>query len=766
MAAKKKNPPPDRRSALLRILRATTTLPAQVTLYASALGAIALAAGADLPPVLAALAAGVGVNALSSVLERVARGDPLSDDEIRRQVHAAIDESGVAGALAVRDTQVMVAKLFRRLDLLQFIVQQDESAVLKQLTNLGEQHQTLFVELRDDLRAELEKLATREQGDEILELLRRLEPAPSFLHQLRRPPPDFTGRADELADLTAAVEREGVVISGLRGMGGVGKTALALKLAEQVAPRYPDAQFYLDLRGATEPLTPAQVMAHVVHGYHPTLRLPDDEAELAAQYRSVLHGQRALLLLDNAASRAQVEPLLPPPTCLLLVTSRQHFALPGLHARDLDVLPPADAEGLLRRIAPRVGDRAGELAELCGRLPLALTWAGSALAERVDLPLDDYVLRLQDARARLELVEASFSLSYDLLSGELRRLWTLLAVFPASFDRAAAAVVWELEPDPAQDGLSALARYSLVEWAEDRYRLHDLARLFADSRLGEEERACGRARHAAHYGRFLREANELYRQGGDTLLRGLALCDQELDNIRAGQAWAAEGAARDDNAARWCSEYPNAGAYCLDLRLHPREQVRWLEAALAAARRLGDRQAEGNALGSLGLAYWDLGDARRAIAFHEQALAIAREIGDRRGEGATLGNLGIAYAVLGDAHRAIGFHEQCLTITREIGDRRGEGQALGNLGIAYKDLGDAHRAIGFYEQRLDIAREIGDRRGEGNVLANMGVLAREQGDVARAHELWQQALAIYDAIKDPNAGRVRGWLDELRESAN
>ena len=385
-------------------------------------------------------------------------------------------------------------------------------------------------------------------------------------------------------------------------------------------------------------------------------------------------------------------------------------------------------------------------------------------------------------------------------------LWRALAAFPDTFDVAAAAAVWEMEPALARDALSELRSYSLVEWSEatGRYGLHDLARVFAGSRLGEAEGAAARRRHAEHYRGVLGLANDLYLKGGDDVVGGLALFDLERGNIEAGQAWAAANAERDDAATQLCSVYPGAGPYVLALRLHRREGMAWLEAAVSAAQRLKDRGAEGTHLGNLGIAYADLGETRRAIDFHEQALTISREIGDRRGEGAALGNLGLAYADLGETRRAIEFHEQQLLIVREIGDRRGEGTALGNLGVTYLTLGEPRRAIAFCEQQLLIVREIGDRRSEGNALGNLGnayytlgeprraiafyeqqlLIAREIGDrrsegnalfnMAAALDVLGErekpiasaegALEIYEQIEDPNADKVRealaGWRGE------
>ncbi len=596
---------------------------------------------------------------------------------------------------------------------------------------------------------------------ELAKVLREAFQAGRALHQLPPPPGDFMGREQEIDDILSKIEK-GTVISGLQGMGGVGKTALALVLAERLAERYRDAQFYLDLKGTSpQPLTPGEAMASVIRGYRPAQKLPEKEAELSGLYHSVLDGQRAILLMDNARDAAQVTPLLPPTGCLLLVTSRWHFALPGLYAKNLDTLPPEDACKLLVAIAPRINGQAVEIARLCGHLPLALRAAGSALAETVDLAPADYATRLGDARKRLELVEASLGLSYELLPPELQARFAALAVFPETFGRAAAATVWAIEPDPAQDALSSLLKYSLLEYdaAKARYWLHDLVRDFAHARLTSVERAEAERRHAAHYVEVAGAADKLYLKGGEGVTRGLALFDAEWANIQAGQAWAAAHAEGDEEAARLCSNYPGRTWNLLDLRLHPREHTEWQEPALAAARRLRDRAAERAHLGNLGIAYMNLGETRRAVEYHEQALTIVRELGDRRAEGLVLGNLGNSYAVLGETRRAIEFYEQQLAITGEIVDRRVEGAVLGNLGIAYSQLGEPRRAIEFYQKALEIEREIGDRRGEGQDLGNLGNPYLALGETRNAIEFYEQSLGIAREVGDRRLeGQMMGNL--------
>ena len=643
-------------------------------------------------------------------------------------------------------------------------------------------------------------------------------PEATSLHQLRAPVGDFVGREKEIETLINALRRESrACITGISGMGGIGKTELALLVAERLRDDYPDAQFFINLQGTdANPRSPQDAMAICVRAFlGPEAKLPEDSEQLSHLYRSQLSGKRVLLLLDNAANSAQVRPLLPPTGCAVLVTSRQSVALPGMAPLTLHPFTEKEARQLLLEIAPRAEPAAEQICKLCGYLPLALRAAGSLLAITADLDPVDYAAQLQDERTRLERigtegveidVAASFNLSYARLTPETARVFRLLSVFPATFDAAAEEVVCA---DAEHVQLSDLVRRSLVLYDENtkRYRLHDLARLFADAKLITQERAVGQKQFATHYKDVLASAKQLYLEGGESLLRGLALFDLEWGNIQAGHAWvAAQADAADADVARLGMSYPASGIYVLSLRQHSRERIRWWEIALAAARQLQDREGEGATLSNLGLAYADLGETHRAIQFYEQTLlmhreignrsgegivlsnlgnayadvgktrraiqlyeqrlTIAREVGDRRGEGIALGNLGTAYADLSETRRAIQFSEQHLAIVREIGDRRGEGIALSNLGSAYADLGETRRAILFFEQTLLILREIGDRRGEGNVLWNMSLVLDHLGERAQAINHAEQALTILDQIEDPSAAKARAKLAEWRKQTS
>ncbi|MFC5722949.1 BTAD domain-containing putative transcriptional regulator [Streptomyces gamaensis] len=335
--------------------------------------------------------------------------------------------------------------------------------------------------------------------------------APAVPAQLPAPPADFTGRADQAAALartltgTADSTSGSAVDSGdggspavavITGMGGVGKTSLALRTAHAVRGRFPDGQLYAELRGADgDPVDPGDVLGGFLAALGvPPARVPARTADRAALFRSALAGRAVLLVLDNAVSVAQVQPLLPGSgRCAVLVTARALTAMPATATLPLDGLGPDDAVALIGRIAgahrieqePRA---VAALAEVCGRLPLALRVTAARLAARPAWSVEALLARMSDeARLLGELragdlaVEAAFEMSFAQLDRAHARAFMLLSLpHRTEWDIEAAAAVLELPCPDAEDVLEALVDAALLETrAPGRYRYHDLVGVYA-----------------------------------------------------------------------------------------------------------------------------------------------------------------------------------------------------------------------------------------------------------------------------------------------
>jgi len=613
-------------------------------------------------------------------------------------------------------------------------------------------------------------------GDQYNNYIQQIEKFP-VPHQIPATPRNFIGRGDLISEILAGFTR-GATVIGLRGIGGLGKTALAYKLAELLRDRYKDGQLMVNLQATSAtPLTPSQAMSKLLRYYYPQVPLPESQEELQSIYLSTLDGKSVLLLLDNALDDQQVMHLLPPSSCGMIITSRRKLAFSDVFPIDLEVLKLEEARELLIKTArphspgllPAEEPIWNEIARICGRLPVTLKAAGSYLACTPGSSPAKYVKELQDERKRLGIIGkegveedlvTKLSLSYGRLAPETARVFRLLSIFPADFYAQAEEAACL---DEGHRNLIELERWSLVDYegsaeeGEGRYHLHDLVRLFALGLLEKEEDSASESeawqRYSEHYRDVLSNATEIY-QNGDPI-SALKIFDLERANIESSWEWAKK------NPANICSSILNS-PYILELRLHPLELISRLETALAGARKLNDRGMEGAHLGNMGNAYVDLGEPRQAIEHYEQALAIAREIGDRRDEGVWLGSLGLAYAALGEPRQAIEHFKQILKFHREIGDRSSEGLDLGNLGNAYAALGETRKAIEHYGQRLIIAREIGDRRGEANALFNSSLVLFDLGKNSEAIEKAEIALQIYEQIDSPYADRVKQELAEWR----
>jgi hypothetical protein len=335
-------------------------------------------------------------------------------------------------------------------------------------------------------------------------------PLPPFANRLFQLPamlPDFTGRTERIADLTGRLRVDGGQAI-LYGMGGIGKSSLAVKTAYEVKDHFPDAQLFLDLRGIgggtrESPLTPTEVMVRIIHAFHPEVfRLPKEENELAGFYRSVLAGKRALIVLDNAKNESQLRPLLTaPPPVGFLITSRNALALDGIAAIQVDLLSIDESCTMLRRIVGENGSRAelNQVVRLSGYLPLALRVAGDFLRLKNDWSIARYIAALKQEGLRwfkigedsARDVEAVLKLSSAQLvrdSVDRAKRWHLLHIFNSDFDLPAAAAAWGADEDDHKvlDDLSDMKNRSLIifDAKTGRYRLHDLMRPIAGGLFG------------------------------------------------------------------------------------------------------------------------------------------------------------------------------------------------------------------------------------------------------------------------------------------
>jgi tetratricopeptide (TPR) repeat protein len=605
------------------------------------------------------------------------------------------------------------------------------------------------------------------QGDIVgKQFIIHFPPLSPALHQLRAPVPDFVGRECETEQLVTALSRAAqggamAAISGVRGMGGIGKTELAYRGAQRLAPRFPDAQIVLALQGAgNAPLTPEQALRTVITAFEPEAKLPDDLAALQGFYRSKLAGKRVLILADNARDAAQVEPLLPPAGCALLVTSRQRFEVPGMMMLDLGVLSPDEAVALLRAISPRVGDHAAELAKLCGYLPLALRVSASLLASDDTQPVDRYIQKLADERDRLTHlrdpdnpsldVAASLNIGYAALAPMAQQALCQASVFPASFDREAARAVIIVDGD-VMELLGLLRRRSLLEWdaTAERYDLHDLVRAFGTVRLIDANAV--RLRHARHYVQVAARSRELCLRGGEHTLAGLSLFDAERAQIDEGWTWT-RGRTGDPEADPLLLDYANATDYVGNLRYDMRhERIPQLEAVLAVAERVGTALDRARALRAIG-------DVRRlrdeypaALDIYESALALYRKLDDHQGEADVFWGIGKVHFIRGKYTKALRVCKAALALYRKLDDHRGEANVRKLIGDVYwfrEKENDDERAQESYETALTLYRMVDDRLGEADVLEAIGDVLQHRREWDGAKQRYDQALALYRKLVD------------------
>ncbi len=596
----------------------------------------------------------------------------------------------------------------------------------------------------------------------------------------------FTGRQHELQELADPAVGSGEVagIRAISGMAGVGKTTFAVHAAHQLAPRFPDGQFFLPLHAHTpghRPVDPADALASLLltAGVSAPQIPPGLEAR-AARWRDCVAGRKILLVLDDAAGHDQVRPLLPGTTgSLVLVTSRRRLtALEDATAISLDTLPPGEAAALLARLSgrPELGPGegpAGEITRLCGYLPLAIGMLASQLRHHPARTSTGLAAELAGAHDRLALmhvenlsVAAAFGLSYADLTPDQQRLFRHLGLVPGpSLDAYAAAALGHTSLATARRLLDELYdQHLLTEPAPGRYVLHDLLREHARTLIAADDPAdCDTAigrlldyylhtvlaadRHIPTWDTAYR-SQPLVRWPGaapdlSTLGQAAAWLESERPNLHAAAEFAA-ASGRTLHAVR----IPAAMGGFLRERGHWDQAAALHLIALTAARQAGDRAGQAGTLHEQGILQTLAGDYPAAAESLAQAVALYADIGDRAGQAYALCQQAVVQVWTGDYPAAIASDEQALARARGSGDQRAEACALQSLGFAQQLTGDYAASAANLADALDLYRNLGHRLGLAETLCGLGVLQTVTGDYPAAAASSCQALEIFRDLGD------------------
>lgn len=600
--------------------------------------------------------------------------------------------------------------------------------------------------------AELHDMILREDGGTV-----RQTPPPTFVTTPRELPSDvpaFTGRSEELKALDTLLEpgtaAAPVIISAISGMGGVGKTALAVHCAHRMAWLFPDGQLYVDLQGYSlgKPTEPLDALTLFLRALGVTAEhVPAELSAAVKTYRSLTADRRMLIVLDNALDPSQVRPLLPGGrSCAVLITSRDR--LNGLVARDgarpliVDALSDVEARELLSRVLEGskvvIGDQEiTELLRSCANLPLAVRIAAASLAASPDGAADYLAtLRTEEALAKLEIagdpetsMRNTFSLSYRALSTDEQKLFRLLGLWPGpDIGAEAAAALAQTTPRASKPLLDKLVSAHLVLRSRPhRYGMHDLLGRYARELAEATDDVPTRVEALRRLGDFYlatvdAAAGLLYPAGVRMPLAGLT--DQTstggltFDEETAALAWL------DD-------ELHNLVPLMNALHANGIHRTAWL---LADALR--------------GY-FWIRRHAKEWFAIAQIGLDAAASNRDDRGRAAAHLSLALAYRTQAEFARCIEHAEMALTVSREVDWAEVQSSALSNLGVAYTEIGDTKTALRHLTAAHGIQRLLEKPAGQVSVLTNMSTLRISMGDLRGSSRDALNALNLCKTANNP-----------------
>nr|WP_283134023.1 tetratricopeptide repeat protein [Rhizohabitans arisaemae] len=592
-------------------------------------------------------------------------------------------------------------------------------------------------------------------------------------------------------------------VSIVSGPPGVGKTALAVHWAHRVRDEFPDGDLYIDMQGFATgaPLSTEVALDAFLRCLQvPPEDIPDTLAGRSALFRSLLDGKRALILVDNASSSAQVRHLIPGShRCFTLVTSRN--TLSGLVVREgalpvtLDVLSPEESVLLLSEVigADRVRaeqDIALRVAQLCGCLPLALRVVGERAVGRPLVSLKNLLDELIGEQRRLDELasvedelsdtRAVFSWSYQALTPELMRAFRLLGLFEGrEIGVGAAAALIGVGMATAKRQLQALTGVHLLqEVSANRFQFHALLRLYSRERAFVQDSQMERTKAVRRLlSWYLLTSNnarsailpflpqiplvpanqiDLVDDYGSAP-EAMAWFDVERPNILAAMRQAIELGQFDIG---WKLAFVTTGFF--ELRSYWKEWEENHRNGLAAAVSLGDGLGEAVNLLMLGDIAWRSRRFDESMSSYQRAAEVGRSTSEGWVEGFALRGQGLICEERGDFNEASELFQSSLRIFRSTGFRRGEGMSLLSLGRCERAIGDLAQAVALGAEAVRIFDEIGDIWTSAWGRLSLAEILMEMGSDADAMEILRMSGEVFREFEDHRSeAQALLWLGEL-----
>ncbi|MEZ0093028.1 BTAD domain-containing putative transcriptional regulator [Streptacidiphilus sp. EB129] len=602
---------------------------------------------------------------------------------------------------------------------------------------------------------------------------------------------DFAGREEQLQQVVAALRApagQAVPVTALSGIGGSGKTTLAVHAAHRVRAEFTDGQLFADLRGAEHVTAdPGLVLVDFLHslGTAPG-SIPERLEERSALFRSLVDGRRLLIVLDNARDAAQIRPLLPgTPGCAVVVTSRVQLAeLPGARLFEVETFQRAEALDLFSAIvgterAAAEPEAVDTLVAACGYLPLAVRILASRLAVRPAWSAAALAERLADQRRRLDElhlgalgVEATFQLSYEQLRPDQARAFRLLALPEGhGLPTAAAAAVIGLPEREAEAVLESLYEAGLLlARMPGHYQYHDLLRLFARRRSEHEDSAEDRVAAVqllvdhllasmGNASRALDPDSVLVRHFQPTRAVGVAFADREKAArwphsesalIFSITEQMVRSAADEDPAAPGLELRPAVDlllglVWLLDGQVHASRFRDVLRPAGVAARRRGDRTAEARVCYLTGLLDRLAANHRAAEPELRQALALLdpQDAADRALRATVTNEIALLLNLTSRTEEALVCFLESLAFCRELGNIAGEARVLSNIARAHLAAGRADEAVACAEEAGVTAERSGSATSIADTSYQLGIALRGAGRAEEAGVRLRRALGYF-----------------------